>query len=107
MPSGDWFQWLDQDVQLRTRMTLDRQGHVIQFTVQLEVWLKKWCPVVRYDAAHGEAHIDYIDPRGQIFEKLWLNVRAPYNVVMTQAEAELKLDFASHVERFRRQQEAK
>ena len=106
MPSGEWVKWLDQDVQMRTRMTLDRQGNVTQFTVQVEIWTNKWNPVVRYDSAHGEAHIDYVDPSGVTYEKVWLNIRPPYNTAMTRAENELKQDWPAHVNRFRLQMEA-
>ena len=81
MPSGEWIQWLDHDVQLRTRMFLDRQGNVTQFAVQIEMMLlDEWRPVARYDSAHGEAHIDYVDPEGVTYHKVWLDIRPPYNV---------------------------
>lgn len=105
MPSGSWVVWLDQDVQIRTRMLLDRAGGVLHFTVQLEMWIAKWAPVVRYDSAHGEAHIDYIDPKGVTYDKIWLNLRPPYNVALTRAENELKLDYPTHIQRFRQQME--
>jgi hypothetical protein len=105
MPSGTWVIWLDQDIQIRTRMALDRRGNVTHFTVQLEVWVGKWRPVVRYDNAHEEAHIDYIDPQGVTYDKVWLNLRKPFNVAMTRAENELKQDYPAHVERFRQQME--
>ena len=36
-----------------------RRGKVVAFVVQLEVELQgAWVPVVRYDLAHGRAHID-------------------------------------------------
>jgi hypothetical protein len=34
---------------------------------------------VRYDNAHEEAHIDYIDPQGVTYDKVWLNLRKPFN----------------------------
>lgn len=105
MPSGSWEIWLEEDVQIRTRMTLDRRGNVRRFTVQLELYLDRWRPVVRYDNAHGEAHIDYINPEGVTYEKVWLNVYWPYNDVMTVAEHELKRTYDDHIARFREQLE--
>ncbi len=36
-----------------------RRGRVLRFAVQLEVELHgKWVPVVRYDIAHGQPHMD-------------------------------------------------
>ena len=92
---------------MRTRMTLDRRGNVTHFSVQLEVWIETWKPVVRYDSAQGEAHIDYVDPSGVTYEKVWLNIRPPYNTAMTRAENELKQHWSAHIERFRLQLEAK
>lgn len=87
-------------------MGLDRRGNVVHFTVQLEIWIDNWEPVVRYDSTHGEAHIDYINPKGVTCEKIWLNIRSPFNVAMTRAEQELKQDFSVHIARYRKQMEA-
>lgn len=107
MPSGTWTKWLANDVQLRTRMALDRRGNVTHFTVQLEMWLDKWVPVVRYDNAHQEAHIDYINPKGVTYRKEWLNLRSPFNGAMTRAEDELEEGFPEQITRFRQQMEGK
>ncbi len=107
MPSGTWTIWLEHDVQIRTRMGLDRRGNVVLFMVQLEIWIGKWEPVVRYDGAHGEAHIDYIDPKGVTYDKVCLNLRSPYNVAMTRAEQELQQDHAAHIARYCEQMEAR
>ncbi|MGB3307798.1 MAG: hypothetical protein WBA63_16545 [Thermomicrobiales bacterium] len=72
-------------------------GH---FTVQLELWLDgQWHPVVRYDNAHGEAHIDYINPKGITYQKVWLDLRWPFNVAFTQAREELEEDYQQHIAR--------
>lgn len=40
-----------------------RRGKVVAFAVQLEVELQgTWVPVVRYDMAHGRAHVDVYEP---------------------------------------------
>ena len=66
-----------------------------------------WLPAVRYDTAHGEAHIGPIDPRGVEYDKRWLGSRAPYNSIFTRYEAELKESAAFHRDRFFRQLEGK
>ncbi|MDQ3542107.1 MAG: hypothetical protein M3440_15625 [Chloroflexota bacterium] len=82
-------------------MTSDSQGRVVRFTLQLEVLVNDgWLPVVRYDNAHEEAHIDYINSQGVTYEKVWLNVREPYNVAFTMAENDLKVDYLAHRSRF-------
>jgi hypothetical protein len=46
-------------------MTTDMRGNVVDFTLQLAILVnREWMPIVRYDTAHGEGHIDYIGPGG-------------------------------------------
>lgn len=43
-----------------------QRGKVIRFMVQLEVFVQgTWKPVVRYDCAHGYAHCDRFNLRGE------------------------------------------
>ena len=91
MPPQGWFNDLDHENRIRTRMTTDARGCVILFMLQLEILIDDdWEPVVRYDNAHGEAHIDYLNPRGVTYEKVWLDLREPYNDAFNMAENELK-----------------
>ena len=103
MPDKDWFMWLADDIQIRIRMAKDYRGNVTQFTLQLELYLDIWRPVVRYDSAHQEAHIDYITPKGVTYEKVWLDLNWPFNEAMTRAIAERKQTYERHIERFHRQ----
>jgi len=42
------------------------KGQIIEFSVQYETLIdRKWLPVVRYDTAHGFAHRDLINIKGQ------------------------------------------
>lgn len=68
---------------------------------------EEWTPVVRYGTAHEEAHIDYINPKGVTFEKIWLSLHAPFNTAFTLAENDLKASYLDHRERFMRQIEGK
>lgn len=48
------------------------QGTVVRFVVQYETFVNGvWCPVVRYDTAHGFAHVDRIR-RDETVEKIAL-----------------------------------
>lgn len=97
---------LEYGVVIRVRSWRDR-NIVTRFTVQLEFYdssQDKWLPVVRYDTAHGEAHVDYINPQGRQYNKVWLNLRYPYNVAMKNAIDTLKLNYAVHIARFKEQQ---
>lgn len=41
------------------------QGKVVRFSVQYETFAQgRWHPVIRYDTAHGFAHLDRIRPDG-------------------------------------------
>jgi hypothetical protein len=106
MPPRDWENYLDHENRIRARMTTDARGRVDLFMLQLEILIDDdWLPVVRYDNAHGEAHIDYIDPKGVTYEKVWLNLREPYNDAFNMAENELKRDYLAHRSRFINQRE--
>ena len=53
---------LDQESALGVRFELE-SGQVQKFTVQLEYLIGgQWAPVVRYDTAHGFAHMDIMHP---------------------------------------------
>ncbi len=98
MPPQDWSDDFDHETRIRTRMTSDNRGEVRKFTVQLEVLIgEEWLSVVRYDNAHGEAHID---PKGVTYDKVWLNLREPFNEAFTLAESELKRTYERHLARF-------
>ncbi|MGN6031786.1 MAG: DUF7718 family protein [Thermomicrobiales bacterium] len=101
MDERAWFNYLDDRTRIRSRARFNRQGGIEQFTLQLEHCLDdRWLPVVRFDSAHGEAHIDYIDPKGQEYHKVWLGVGPPYNQVFTLTEVELKTKFSVYVDEF-------
>ena len=104
MPPHDWFNYLDHETRIRTRMTTNQRGEVTVFTLQLEFLVgDDWLPAVRYDSAHGEAHIDLIDPAGVEYDKIWLGETAPYNELFTLAEDNLEEDADDHRQRFFRQ----
>lgn len=67
MSSRGYFIDLEYGVVLRVRFTNNQQGQTDHFTVQLELHdpseLEEiWSPVVRYNNAHGSAHIDHNRP---------------------------------------------
>lgn len=104
MPPQAWFNYLDHETRIRTRMSTDRRGQVTVFTLQLEFLVDdEWLPAVRYDTAHGEAHIDLIDPSGLQYDKVWLGETAPFNALLTLIEDELEEDADEHRQRFHRQ----
>jgi hypothetical protein len=72
---------------LRGVFTIDA-GMVTMFVVQLEAWHEEgWRPVCRYDTAHGRPHVDVMDIRGRLREKLWLDV--PNSEALTLALSEI------------------
>jgi hypothetical protein len=76
------------------------RGTVVVFVVQLEVELRgAWVPVVRYDMAHGQAHIDvYETPRRKRKQFLAL----PPGEVMTLAEEDIRDNWERYQEEFLR-----
>lgn len=106
MPSREWEIWLEHNIQIRVHLATDYRGNVDNFTAQLELWLDgKWQPVTRYDNAHGEAHIDYINPKGVTYRKDWLNLRWPFNTAFTDARWEIAETYEEHIARFTTQLE--
>lgn len=73
---------------------------VVEFVVQLEVEVREvWKPVIRYDTAHGFAHIDRYNLRGRTKkERLALN----YGEALTRAERDIKQNWSHYRERFLR-----
>lgn len=71
---------------------------MIGFVLQIEIYEDGiWYPVIRYDTAHGEAHIDYIDPCGREYHKVWLDVAAPFDDVYVQALQDIRLTYRAHI----------
>ena len=75
-------------------------GNVVRFVIQLEVEVKgRWRPVVRYDTAHGYAHVYRINLEGKRKkEKLDLN----FGAALSRAERDIKQNWWSYRERFLR-----
>ena len=86
-------------VRQRTRFVTEKK-HVVQFATQLEVYHQgRWKPVVRYDGAHGFAHRNRYNLRGeQRKEALPLDFRD----ALTYAIADIRARWAEYVERFLR-----
>ena len=58
-----------------------------------------WKPVIRYDTAHGFAHIDRYNLRGRTKKE---RVNLSFNEALVKAERELKQNWAVYLERFLR-----
>lgn len=86
------------DVQLRHRHVRAR-GRVSEFVVQLELWWRgRWCPIARYDTAHGFAHRDLIHPDGRV-DKTPMGL-GDWNQALTIALDDLKANWPWYRERF-------
>ncbi|MGN6485421.1 MAG: DUF7718 family protein [Thermomicrobiales bacterium] len=98
--------YLAPDVFFHKRFIAER-GHLVGFALQIDVWEDdRWCPVIRCDSSHGEAHIDEIDPEGKTFRKVWLGIHRPYDTVYNDIEAYLGETWKLHVERWNAQKGA-
>lgn len=70
------------------------KGMVTGFTVQMEVFVnEQWRTVIRYDSAHGFAHIDryYLDGR-KVKKELHLNL----GDVLTLADEDIKENWKTY-----------
>jgi len=95
--------YLEPDVYLFTTFVIEH-GVITGFVAQLEVYREGgWHPVIRYDTAHGEAHIDYLNPGGRTYDKVWLGEKAPYNRLYAAITATLRAEYRTHIARWHRQ----
>jgi|LGVD01.1.fsa_nt_gb hypothetical protein len=87
----------------------DRKRHVhtridktiTDFVVQYETLINdKWCPVIRYDTAHGYAHKDLIHPNGSK-EKVILGIYS-YNEALTLADMDINQNWEIYKLRYLR-----
>lgn len=81
------------DTEIRVRHTVQR-GKVIEFMVQLEVQGET---VIRYDSAHGFAHIDRYNLKG---ERKKERLKLDFNDALTLAERDIKGNWPIYRERF-------
>ena len=71
---------------------------VIEFVVQLEVEVREaWRPVIRYDTAHGYAHIDRYNLRGRSKKD---RLALSFGEALTRAERDIKQNWSVYRERF-------
>ena len=87
--------WIDTRIRHYHRT---ERGRVVEFSLQLEVEVRgTWREVIRYDTAHGFAHIDRFTLTGKR-TKEWL--RLHYGEALTRAERDLKQRWFTYRERF-------
>lgn len=68
------------------------RGKIVFFRVQLEIsWKDQWQPVVRYDTAHGLAHRDLMNRKGEVTKTPLFN--QDFNDAPTFAENDLKTNW--------------
>ena len=88
---------LDDRVRKRHVHTVEK-GEVVNFAVQLEVFVKgAWKTVIRYDCAHGFSHIDKYDIHGNKTKEL-LNLS--YKNALTMADYDLNNNWEKYVKHF-------
>lgn len=72
---------------------------VVFFRVQIETfWQNEWYPIVRYDNAHGFAHRDLMNRKGDAVKTPLFN--QDLNDALTFAENDLKTNWRYYKERF-------
>jgi len=75
------------------------KGKIVFFRVQYEIKLKDiWYPVVRYDTAHGFAHRDQLNMKGEAEKTPLFN--QDYNDALTFSENDLKTNWQLYKRKF-------
>ncbi len=78
------------------------KGKTTKFVVQYEAYiLGEWRPIIRYDTAHGFAHLDRMHPDGSV-EKVPLPYWN-YNEVLTFAQNDIKSNWEWYRERYKKE----
>jgi hypothetical protein len=98
----DYLDALDDAAQewLRMRIWIDR-GRVVRFTVQYETTLAgQWVRVVRYDTAHGYAHLDVLDQLGRVGIKIVVAVHLSFDQALTVVERDLRQNWQRYRQGF-------
>ena len=96
----EFHRYLDDDNSLRVEFELER-GHVLKFMVQLECRLAEsdeFTAVIRYDTAHGFAHLDRLRPYQQA-EKSTMATQ-DYNEALTFAIDDLVKNWSGYRRRY-------
>ncbi len=90
----------DPHVHYRVRFETDK-ARVLSFVVQLEYEGEEgWQPVIRYDTAHGFAHVDRYSPDGSV-KRHELMAVSDYDEGLTIAINTVKTRYAELAEPFR------
>ena len=87
--------WIDTRIRHYHRI---EKGRVEQFLIQLEIEVRgAWKEVVRYDTAHGYAHVDRFNLKGR---KKKQRLGLGFNEALTRAERDIKQNWATYREQF-------
>ncbi len=101
MPHKEFRFLLDDENALRVRLVTEK-GRVQEFMVQLECRFNdQWHAVVRYDSAHGYAHVDVLHPQGRTVAKRAIPVR-DLNEGLAFALRDLKANWLVYRRRYER-----
>ncbi|MCD4664593.1 MAG: hypothetical protein K8R68_04915 [Bacteroidales bacterium] len=75
---------------------------ITKFAIQYEAFIiDKWHPIIRYDTAHGFAHLDRMHPDSSV-EKVPLFYR-DYNEALTYSQYDLNSNWEWYRERYERE----
>jgi len=94
----DYMYEFAEGIRLRARF-LHSRGFITKFLIQLEKRLEDdWQPVIRYDNAHGQPHMDILDRNGRQISKQWLY--QANNEALTAALNDIKAHWREYIERY-------
>jgi hypothetical protein len=101
----EFFHYLTHQDRIRYRIvTRPSAKQLWTYTVQLECLFEdKWHAVIRYDDAHGFAHVDILHPDGSQTKCPLLYQRREQSI--SDARSDLKGNFERHRERYQKELE--
>ncbi len=87
----------------RLRVSAQKEkDEILEFVVQYEAMISgEWQPIVRYDTAHGFAHMDVMKPNGETVQRPLLF--ETYNLAFTFATLDLKANWKQYKEKFEKE----
>jgi len=95
---------LDEEAQEWLRIRFTRTGRDVDaFMVQYETTINgERLPVARYDGAHGRAHRDLLNRKGEVIDKRWLPGTPTFQDALKMGRDDFSAHWSRYRDRFRR-----
>ena len=100
MPKKKFLCFLPENVQYAVEF-ITQKGTVVGFVIRLRALIDgKWYEIRRYDTAHGTPHVDVLNWRGKLIEKIWMP-QLDAGEAMTYSIDDIKANYITYIRRFK------